>query len=208
MELLSRIEKAAKNCKVGDAWEGQPSWWTSGGTSPTHYDALLLESLVEFGFGCILATEVGGGGLRQHMTPEQLADLTKASIQQRANQLCRELHNLERSHFILTEIEKRTRKTDASGANGSGAKKAKQTGIQNFFAKTVPTSKASSVVVMLSDDDEDIPKDPDGMKFGEESYEVTAAPSDSPNNNKRLLVESPSAEGVSEEPPEKKKKIE
>ena len=53
IELLSRIEKAAKNCKVGDAWEGQPSWWTSGGDSPTYYDALLLESLVEFGFGLL-----------------------------------------------------------------------------------------------------------------------------------------------------------
>ena len=208
-ELISRIEKAAKNCKVGDVWEAQPSWWTSGGDSPAHYDALMLESLVEFGFGCILATDVGGGGLRQHMTPEQLADLTKASIQQRANQLCRELHNLERAHLIMNEIDKRKTKQDASGANGGGPKKGKQTGLHSFFSKTAHLSnnKVTNNVAVVLSDDEDVPKDPDGIKFGEEEVYEEPASSSSPSN-KRLLVESTSADGVSEESPEKKKKIE
>lgn len=196
-ELISRIEKAAKNCKVGDVWETQPSWWASGGDSPTHYDALMLESLVEFGFGCILATDVGGGGLRQHMTPAQLADLTKASIQQRANQLCRELDHQERTLHLLSEIDKRKIKKDASG---SGLKKAKQTGLHSFFGKTahLGNNKRENVAVVVLSDDEDTRKEPEGRKFDEEVYN---------QEGKRLLVESGSADGVAEESPEKKTKL-
>ena len=49
--LLPKIEKAAKNVGDGDVWEGRPSWWTTSGDSLSHNDALLLEALVEFGFG-------------------------------------------------------------------------------------------------------------------------------------------------------------
>jgi hypothetical protein len=69
-DLLPRIESAAKNSKVGDAWEGQPTWWgsSSQSDSPNGYsavhDALLLESLVLFGFGGVLENARGFGKVR------------------------------------------------------------------------------------------------------------------------------------------------
>ena len=59
-ELLLKIDSASKNSRVGDVWEAQPEWWRSGAI-PSYHDALLLESLVEFGFGGVLENGRGFG---------------------------------------------------------------------------------------------------------------------------------------------------
>ena len=151
-ELLTRVEKAARNL-VGEPWEAQPSWWTSGGESPSHNDALLLESLVEFGFGGLMSQRIfSATGDDNALASLTALGVTKASVQQRANQLCQELHDAERRQFVLDGIHKR-----GAEDKGIGKKARKQTALSTFFSRTAPVRKQAPNVVVLSDTEDDTP---------------------------------------------------
>lgn len=86
--------------------------------------------------------------------------MTKGMIQQRANQLTRELHNLERGEAIIREIdERRNKHRDEDSSNCltlNGKKKAaKQTALESFFSRTTSVKKASSVVILTDTEDEE-----------------------------------------------------
>lgn len=88
--------------------------------------------------------------------------LTKATIQQRANQLARELHSLERSDDAIRAIEDLQNKKSkpgnkngkSKGAGPKGGKKGNQTAIHSFFAKTGGGKKSTSVVELSDGEDE------------------------------------------------------
>ncbi|CAB9496158.1 CHD3-type chromatin-remodeling factor PICKLE [Seminavis robusta] len=164
-ELSTRIATAAKNCKVGDSWDDQPAWWGTTDDGPIH-DVRLLEGLVEFGFGGVLDNARGFGPPSETQAQRSLRDneFTLNKVQQRANQLTRELHNLERSDDVLRFLDKRRSKAGgkatgnpkaakkgAAQKDDSGKDKKKQTALESFFSKTAASSKVSSVVVELSD---------------------------------------------------------
>lgn len=90
--------------------------------------------------------------------------LTRATIQQRANQLARELHNLERTDDAIRAIEGLQTKAKGGSKKGKskndvkkGGKKGNQTAIHSFFAKT-GNGKKSASVVELSDGEDGLPK--------------------------------------------------
>jgi hypothetical protein len=90
--------------------------------------------------------------------------LVKSVIQQRANQLVRELHQLEESEETMRMLHERRNRsaskkqgydsladTGKSHARGGGGV---QTGMRSFFTSTKSVSKKETVVI-LSDDEEE-----------------------------------------------------
>ena len=92
--------------------------------------------------------------------------MTSAAIQQRVNQLTRELHSLERHDNAIRAIEGLQSKND-KGSNKTGkgktvskkaSKKGNQTAIHSFFVKAAGGKKSASVVE-LSDTEESVKQD-------------------------------------------------
>jgi len=102
--------------------------------------------------------------------------LTKSIVQQRANQLARELHNLERSSQILKNIEGRKEK----GKLKTGGKK--QTALSSFFAKSAKKS-ANVAVLTPSEIPSNLQETPTmstvatgSKRFGDLESETSASP--------------------------------
>merc|ERR1711935_41690 len=158
-DLKEKIDRAAKATKTQDSWESQPDWWRVP-ENPSHHDALLAESIVEYGFCGGLENARGFG------PPDKAAGgqtslkdlgLTKVIIQQRINQLARELHDIERNATttrVIAEFRQKDKAADKkekkSGATTSskGGKKQTQTALHSFFSKTGNSKRAGSVVVL------------------------------------------------------------
>jgi hypothetical protein len=90
----------------------------------------------------------------------QEVGMTKGTVQQRANQLARELHALEGTDNIIRILGERGVGTSAATANGAGFGR-KQTALHSFFAKAAPVNKVSSVVILSDaeyDDDDRVAK--------------------------------------------------
>jgi hypothetical protein len=93
--------------------------------------------------------------------------LTKATLQQRANQLARELHSLENSDDIIRTLEgfqskpKKpvSKNSKTKSESKKGGKNGNQTAIHSFFAKT--STKLSASVVELSDVEDVSSKQPE-----------------------------------------------
>ena len=84
--------------------------------------------------------------------------LNKAIIQQKVNQLVRELHGVEESEDIARIIsQRRNRKKDSDKSRGDSASPSGgvQAEIRAFFVSTKTVSKKDKVV-MLSDNEEDL----------------------------------------------------
>lgn len=168
--LKEKIDRAAKATKTQDSWESQPDWWRVP-ENPSHHDALLAESIVEYGFCGVLENARGFGPPDKAASGQtSLKDLglTKVIIQQRINQLARELHDIERNANttrVIANFRQKDKAADAekkekkggTGKGSKGGKKQTQTALHSFFSKTGNSKKAGSVVV-LSDTEDDSTK--------------------------------------------------
>lgn len=145
MQLQEWVSTAVKNCDAAqDAWDAQPSWWqrsNAAGDGPNH-DFVLLETLLEYGYSGIdepmrLLSPVDVD-IEDHATPAE-AHLTRGAVQDRANQLTRELHMIEET----AEAMKLLRSRLDVGAVAPTV----QSGIESFF-------ESSSTAKSTAEDDE------------------------------------------------------
>lgn len=186
-EMRTLVERAARNSSsLEDVWEKRPSWWNS------IHDYELLSGILECGYsGCddlVLSMQVRKyptcHGLFQtanipyilmlQQTAVQVDNeevmpiesrLTVRSVQQRANQLTRELHVLEETADIMRLVdERRSRSNNGSKVlseiqennERSGSAHGVQTGIQAFFTPSKPATndqKLETEVITLIDSD-------------------------------------------------------
>ena len=86
--LLEKFEKSSAIVRAsGDIWDHQPEGWTA------KYDTLLISRLVHFG----LTDKFTEG-------EDAMFSLSKGSVQQRANQLARELHSAEECISVSSRV--------------------------------------------------------------------------------------------------------
>lgn len=148
--------------KLTDVWEKRPSWWEDEDGKIDH-SYLLLERLNDHGFANILGCKVDFGIPEEERSGESFRDLgfTKLSIQQRANQLVRELHAIDETSETMRLLEERRNRgalkkqgydrslAECHKSGSSGI----QTGLKAFFTSTMNASRKQKVV-LLSEDDE------------------------------------------------------
>eukprot|EP00934_Nitzschia_sp_Nitz4_P009022 Nitzschia sp. Nitz4//scaffold97_size77645//18109//25086//NITZ4_005513-RA/size77645-augustus-gene-0.24-mRNA-1//1//CDS//3329560641//9012//frame0 len=149
-------EAMVKSSRLGDSWEKCPSWWNH---DTVDHSLLLLNRLHQHGFSNVLANVDGFGPTTEHnekKSPKDL-NLSKASLQIRANQLVRELHTLDEAHETLRLLEERRYRKQGMDSmakcSGGEEKKSKvspkgggrQTGLRSFFTAFKPLSKGSKV---------------------------------------------------------------
>ena len=202
------------------AWEKRPSWWDES----EKHDFLLLKKLHEggftnfgrdtSGFGPAAAAEGGEGEGEADEVPTTTTNkslkelnLTKSIIQQRANQLVRELHQMdEKEETMKILADRRTKgassnvydkslvdcnkKSSSSSSSSSSKKKKKglnQTGLRSFFTATKKVSKKEKVII-LSDDDENTSSSSRSSKSSDvgkrKGIATTAPEEDSPAEKK------------------------
>lgn len=172
-ETLS--EAIGRSRKLADVWEKRPEWWEDEDGNVDH-SFLLLEALNKNGFANVLTAKAdfdvptSEGGI---MNSIKSTGLSKVSIQQRANQLVREMHAIDDTSETMRLLEERRNRgalkkqgydrslaechtSSKSGTSSSSAKKGGiQTGLRAFFSSTKTASKKSKVVVMSSSDNEE-----------------------------------------------------
>lgn len=167
-EFRSKVLTATNfSQKAEDTWDKRPSWWDE----TEKHDWLLLKRLNENGFTNFGKDTTGFGPAETeaeeptHKSMKEIG-LTKSIIQQRANQLVRELHSCEEKEETLRMLaERRNRKPSSQlhvydkslvDCNKKSSKKKGgtkiQTGLRAFFSSAKPFSKKAKTVV-LSDDD-------------------------------------------------------
>mmetsp|Transcript_9183 Transcript_9183/g.21889 ORF Transcript_9183/g.21889 Transcript_9183/m.21889 type:complete len:2363 (+) Transcript_9183:217-7305(+) len=169
-DLKEKVANAAKlSRKHEDVWEKRPEWWDDS----SNHNFLMLDRLFKHGFSNF-GNETSGFGPAdaEGLSLKQL-NLTKSIVQQRANQLVRELHQsdeTEETRKLLHERRKRSSssydkslvecgkgKSKSKGRStpkkSAGAKKTAtiQTALHSFFKQTKSGSKKQSVVEVLDD---------------------------------------------------------
>jgi hypothetical protein len=158
-DFRAKVAKAVSSSrKHEDTWDKRPSWWDDS----SDHNCLLLKKLNEHGFSNFSANTDGFGSVDQDKsTSKSLRELglTKSIIQQRANQLVRELHQAEEQQETMKLLQERRNRV-ASKTQGldtlaecnknkskkTGATKTVQTGLRAFFASTKTASKKENVV--------------------------------------------------------------
>ena len=134
LQLQEWVSTAVKNCDVTeDEWEGRPSWWDNNKPPTNNHDFLLMENLLEYGFSGIdeplrLMAPLDLDGDESLST----SHMTRGKVQDRANQLTRELHMIE-------ETSEAMQKYLSVRRDVSAVIPTVQSGIQSFFG-------ASSIV--------------------------------------------------------------
>lgn len=107
-DLHSKLIRAIKSSKkYEDPWEKRPLWWDD---STAQHSYLLLTRLEEYGFSRIMDVEAardGFGAADEDYNDMKDLQLTKPSIQIRANQLVRELHSIEDHEDTMKMLERR-----------------------------------------------------------------------------------------------------
>jgi hypothetical protein len=120
-----------RNCDAAqDAWDAQPGWWHRSkvtGDGPNH-DFVLLENLLEYGYSGIdepmrLLSPVDVD-VEDDATPVE-AHLTRGAVQDRANQITRELHMIEETAEAMKLLSSRR--------DVSAVAPTVQSGIESFF---------------------------------------------------------------------------
>jgi hypothetical protein len=157
-DLRKKLAQAIKSSKkLEDPWEKRPDWWDD--TSVQH-SLLLLQRLNEYGFLWIMDVEKARDGLGAPDTDyNDMIDmqLTKPSIQIKANQLVRELNQIEDHEDLMLMLQRRKSRSSMdslAGCNGnattttttSSSEKKKahvQTGLRAFFTAD-PKSSSSN----------------------------------------------------------------
>jgi len=165
-DLNTKFEKAGRNSRNrGDIWEKQPQWWgeqqcvppgTSSTGRSTRHDMLLCKSLLDHGFGGII--EKGGvefmsitGHDNNCVDLFKKLGFTKSSIQDRANQVVRELDSLEGSEELIRLLAKRKKKPlSSSGGIGGEIIQKKTTKYDNVIDLTSESQKRDGSVVDLT----------------------------------------------------------
>lgn len=156
--------------KLSEGWEKRPSWWEDKEGNVDH-SYLLLETLNKNGFSNVLTAEVdfglsGDGGKEKSL---KSAGLSKAAIQQRANQLVREMHAIDETSETMRLLEERRNRgvmkkqgydrslAECHTSKSGPAKGGIQTGLRAFFSSTNNKTASKKVkVTVLSDDDENV----------------------------------------------------
>ncbi|KAL3915362.1 MAG: hypothetical protein SGILL_005694, partial [Bacillariaceae sp.] len=152
--LRTKLVQALKNSKKSeDAWEKRPEWWDD--TSAQH-SYLLLTRLDEYDFSRIMFVDKardGFGVKTEDYNDMKDMQLSKPSIQIKANQLVRELNFIEEHEDTLQLLERRKSKSRnsmdslAAVSNGSvtpAKKNTVQMGLKAFFTAGPPKSSSSS----------------------------------------------------------------
>ncbi|KAG7370276.1 DNA/RNA helicase, superfamily II, SNF2 family protein [Nitzschia inconspicua] len=161
-ELRGKLARAIKSSKkLEDPWEKQPDWWDD---TTVQHSLVLLQRLNEFGFLWIMDMEKARDGFgAPDMDYNDMIDmqLTKPSIQIKANQLVRELNAIEDHEDLMHMLQRRKSRSSMdslAGCNGNASvessetKKKKKTqvqaGLRAFFtadAKQQSSGKQSSL---------------------------------------------------------------
>jgi hypothetical protein len=151
-DLRSKLVRAIRGSKrLEDSWEKCPEWWDD---TTVQHSFVLLKQLDEHGFLWIMDVEnarEGFGAPNTEYNDMQDMQLTKPSIQIKANQLVRELSQIE-DHEDLMDMLKRRKSRGSMDSlagclgnlNASMDKKKGhiQTGVMAFF--TTDSTKSSS----------------------------------------------------------------
>jgi hypothetical protein len=164
-DLRQKILRAMKNsAKLQDEWEKKPEWWDD---STNEHSFLLLTRLDQYGLGSKIMEDEkacdGFGAADSDYYDMVELQLTKPTIQIRANQLVRELNAIEEHEEMMKLVQSRKKNLDSlakchSGSSatitpsnsGKSKKGAVQTGLKAFFS----ASKASSSSSKKSKSDE------------------------------------------------------
>jgi len=192
--LKEKVAKAVKGSrKREDEWEKQPEWWDN----TTNHNFLMLDRLFKNGFSNFGKDTSGFGPAdAEALTLKQL-NLTKSIIQQRANQLIREMHQADEQEETMKLLQERRRRSSGGydkslvecgegksknpSNKSAGAKKAKtiQTGLHAFFKQTKSGSKKQSVVEMADDEtaNSDSSKASGKRKEADEANDNSSSPS-------------------------------
>jgi len=185
LQMQSKVTLAVmRSRKVGDVWDRKPDWWdgdSGEGVLSTKNDFLLLQRLVQFGFFNIQMQVDGFGPLPSSdsdsqeggLSTRKLKDwgLTKIAIQNRTNQLVRELNAEEEAEETKRLLKQRRSKSkqrksmdSLAGVRGAGAKKSArnadgstivQAGLHAFFQSANSAHKRQPIIEVLSDDEPD-----------------------------------------------------
>ena len=189
--LRERLADAiARSRKIGDVWEKRPSWWKDEDGNVQH-SYFLLRKLDEEGFAKILDAKAdfdlsdevrafGHSPSKAFDSPDnsivfkqggsktlRSLGFTRTSIQQRANQLVRELNAIDDTTETMRMLEERRNRgtikkqgydrslaechTSKTTPSGGGI----QTELKSFFASTKSVPKKNKVVV-LSNNEENV----------------------------------------------------
>lgn len=175
--LRSKISTAISNsARLKEAWDNKPKWWDD---SSEDHTLLLLTRLNEHGFSKLMTTTRATTGFGDPNSEDQIdvgslkdIGLSKPIIQQRANQLVRELHQLEESEKVLRRFDRRSLDSLASlpsnASSSSASKKSsvekkkatKQTDMMSFFQRKSYEKKIKpSAVLSVETSDNDIRRD-------------------------------------------------
>ena len=157
IDIRQKILRAMKSsAKVQDEWEKKPAWWDD---STNEHSFLLLTKLDEYGLGDKFIEEEkardGFGAADTDYNDMVDLQLTKPAVQIRANQLVRELNNIEDHEEMMRVVQNRKKSLDSlakchhgsssttpSTSSGKKKKGTIQTGLKAFFS--APTSASSS----------------------------------------------------------------
>eukprot|EP00980_Cylindrotheca_fusiformis_P030317 scaffold24653_cov157-Cylindrotheca_fusiformis.AAC.1 len=189
-DLRDQVGKAVSSSrKHEDSWEKRPAWWDDS----SDHNYLLLKKLGEHGYSNFSAHTDGfgpvGEGNSGRKSFKELG-LTRSIVQQRANQLMREIHQAEEQKETMKLLQDR-RNRAASKTNGldsladinkpkSKRSKTVQTGLRAFFASTKTNSKKENVVVLS--DNEEVASD--GSKSTGKRKTIEESDEDSPAEKK------------------------
>jgi len=169
-----KIDRAMTgSARFKEAWDNKPKWWDDSSENHNH-TFMLLTRLGEHGFAKVMTTTEATAGFGDPNDENQtdvgtLKDvgLSKPIIQQRANQLVRELHQIEESEKVIRRFDRRSLDSLASlpstpsAALSSSAEKqkkaTKQTDMTSFFQrKSSGKKKKSSSVLSVETGDNDL----------------------------------------------------
>jgi hypothetical protein len=169
VDLRQKILRAMKSsAKLQDEWEKKPDWWDD---STNEHSFLLLTRLDEYGLGDKFIEEekarYGFGAADMDYNDMVDLQLTKPAVQIRANQLVRELNNIEDHEEMMRVVQNRKKNLDSlamchngssSTTPSSSGKKKKgtiQTGLKAFFsASTSSSSNKKSKAAAAANSDE------------------------------------------------------
>jgi hypothetical protein len=152
VDLRSKLVRAIRGSKkLEDPWEKRPEWWDD---SSVQHSYVLLKQLDEHGFLWIMDVENardGFGAADTEYNDMKDMHLTKPSIQIKANQLVRELSQIEDHEDMMQMLQRRKSRgsmDSLAGCHGhseTSVEKKKgrvQTGLRAFF--TSDSTKSSS----------------------------------------------------------------
>jgi hypothetical protein len=139
------IRAITASARFNETWDNKPTWWDD---SSEEHSFLLLTRLNSYGFLKMMTTAeaTAGFGAPDDDDIGTLKDigLSKPIIQQRANQLVRELHLIEESEKVLRRFDRRSldslaslpsasNSSSSSSTSANNKKAIKQTDMMSFF---------------------------------------------------------------------------